>query len=848
MTAPVAVRIALRELRGGLSGFRIFLLCLALGVAAIAAVGSVRTAIQSGLEREASALLGGDAEMRFTYRHADEDELAWMAEHALEVSQVVDFRSMLVAGQERALTQVKGVDAAYPIYGALQLEPQMTVTEATEPRNGLAGIVAEQVLIDRTGLKLGDVVQLGTRDYELRAAIVYEPDGATAGFSLGPRVIVAEAELEGSGLLASGTLYESMYRLRLPEGTNLATLGRDTRAAFRDTGLRWRDSRNGTPSISRFVERLGSFLVLVGLAGLAVGGVGVSAAVRAYLDRKTETIATLKTLGASGQTIFAIYLIQIGLLALLGIAIGLVLGGAIPAILGPLLSADLPVPALFGVYPQPLIEAAFYGFMTALIFTLWPLARARDLRAAGLFRDAATANHSLPRPIYLILIAALTAGLISAVVVLSGIPLLAMGSAAGIVGSLMILAVAAAGLRRLARRLSRARVVRGQSAMRLALGSVGGPGGETTSVVLSLGLGLTVLAAIGQIDSNLRGVIQQDLPDVAPAYFFLDIQNEQLPGFKDIAVAEPGVDKVESAPMLRGVITRLNDEDPYKVIRERTSGEQTSHWVLRGDRGVTYADTPPEGAIITEGAWWDPDYSGPPVMAFAEEEALEMGIGVGDNVTVNILGREITAEIVALRVVEFRNMGINFVMTMNSGALSGAPHSHIATVYSTPEAEAPLLRNAAEAYPNITAIRVRDAIARVTDALNGLTTATRYGAAATLLTGFIVLIGAAAAGERRRVFESAVLKTVGATRRRILTSFALRSAMMGAAAGIVALAAGALGGWWVMTQVMDAEFRFAATSAIAIVTGGALASLLAGLAFAWRPLAVRPARVLRAQD
>ncbi|MHA3914287.1 ABC transporter permease [Halovulum sp. GXIMD14793] len=844
----VATRIAFRELRGGLSGFRIFLLCLALGVAAITAVGSVQKAIQTGLEREASALLGGDAEMRFTYRHVNAEELAWMNEQAQQVSQIVDFRSMLVTGDQRALTQVKGVDEAYPIYGEVKLDPPMPVTQALETRDGLAGLVAEKVLLDRLGLQPGDIVMLGAREYELRAALMYEPDGATAGFSLGPRVIVAEAALDGSGLLAAGTLYESSYRLRLDPGANLSALGIEAKETFRDSGLRWRDRRNGTPSISRFVDRLGAFLVLVGLAGLAVGGVGVSAAVRAYLERKTATIATLKTLGASGNTIFAVYLIQIGLLAILGIAAGVLLGAALPAMLGPVLSSNLPVPAMFGFYAEPMIEAAFYGLMTALIFTLWPLARARDLRAAGLFRDAATENHGLPRPVYLLLIGALAALLVLAVVTLSGIPTLAIGAAAGIVGSLFILSLAATGMRRLARRLSRSRAARGAPAWRLALGSVGGPGGETTSVVLSLGLGLTVLAAIGQIDSNLRGVIEQDLPDVAPAYFFLDIQNEQLPGFKQIATSEPGVDKVESAPMLRGVITKLNGEDPFKVLQERTNGAQTSHWVLRGDRGVTYADAPPEGATITEGAWWNKDYSGPPVMAFAEEEARELGIGIGDKVTVNILGREITAEIVALRVVEFRNMGINFVMTVNSGALAGAPHSHIATVYTAPEAEAPLLRAASDAYPNITAIRVRDAIERVTEALNGLTTATRYGAAATLLTGFIVLIGAAAAGERRRVFEAAVLKTLGASRKRILTSFALRSAMMGAAAGIVAIAAGALGGWAVMTQVMEASYRFDAVSALVIVLGGAFASLLAGLAFAWRPLGVRPARVLRAQD
>jgi putative ABC transport system permease protein len=216
--------------------------------------------------------------------------------------------------------------------------------------------------------------------------------------------------------------------------------------------------------------------------------------------------------------------------------------------------------------------------------------------------------------------------------------------------------------------------------------------------------------------------------------------------------------------------------------------------------------------------------------------------------TVNILGRDIAAEIVALREVSFENAGIGFVLTLSQNALAGAPHTHIATVYAEEAAEAAILRDVAGAAPNITAIRVRDALDQVANALASLAAATSYGAAATLVTGFIVLIGAAAAGERGRIFEAAVMKTLGATRGGILASFAIRAALMGLAAGTVAILAGALGGWAVMTLVMDSSYQFEPISALAIIGGGVLATLLAGLAYAWRPLAARPARVLRARD
>ncbi|MEY3005425.1 MAG: hypothetical protein RLZZ491_2601 [Pseudomonadota bacterium] len=839
----VAWRIAQRELRGGLKGFRIFLACLALGVAAIAAIGSVRAAIEAGLSREGARILGGDAEMSFTYRFADDAERAFMDAIAQRVSETVDFRSMVVvdrpSGPERGLTQVRGVDGAYPLYGSVGLDPPITLDDALAIRDR-PGAVMDRILMDRLALAVGDRFRLGTQEFELRAVLVEEPDGASGGFGLGPRTIVTLAGLAGSGLLAPGTLYDSQYRLALPVGADLAALSAEARARFEDTGLRWRDSRNGAPGVQVFVDRIGAFLVLVGLAGLAVGGVGVSAAVRAYLESKVETIATLKTLGAEGRTIFAAYFLQVGLLTLLGLALGLGLGAGLPLMFAPLIAAQLPIPIAFAVYPAPLAEAALYGALTALIFTLWPLARTEQLRAAALYRDAAGDARGRPRPIWWAVIAGLTAGLIGLATWLSGIETLALGTAGGILGALLVLALAARAIRAMSRRLARAGVLRGHTALRMALGSVGGPGSEATRVVLSLGLGLAVLAAVGQIDTNLRGAIQRDLPTVAPSYFFVDIQPDQLQGFLDRVHTDPAVSRVDTAPMLRGIITRINGQRAQEVAGD--------HWVIRGDRGVTYTTTAPPAAEIVAGAWWPDDYAGPPLAAFAAEEAAEIGLAIGDTITVNILGRDIEAEIAALREVRFENAGIGFVLTLSANALAGAPHTHIATVYADAAAEAQILRDVAGQAPNITAIRVRDAIDQVAAALRSLAAATSYGAAATLVTGFIVLIGAAAAGERGRVFEAAILKTLGASRGLILASFALRAAIMGAAAGAVAILAGGLGGWAVMTFVMDTSYRFEPVSAIAIILGGAVSTLIAGLAFAWRPLAARPARVLRARD
>jgi putative ABC transport system permease protein len=839
MTVRIAARLARRELRGGLRGFRIFMLCLALGVGAIAAVGTVRAAIEAGLAREGRVLLGGDAELRLTYRFADDAERAWLGENAAAWSEVVDFRSMAVADDgERGLTQVKAIDDAWPLIGVAQFDPPMDVGTVLAGQDGLPGAAMDPILIDRLQLEPGETFRLGTRDFVLMAALVREPDTINTGFGFGPRTLVRTEALVGSGLIGPGTLFDTAYRLILREGDNVQRLEQSLIDSLDDAGIRWRDASRAEPGVAVFVDRLGAFLVLVGLAGLAVGGIGVSAAVRAYLDGKTSVIATLKTLGAEGRVIFATYLFQSGALTLLGVIAGLILGAGAVLVAVPLMADRLPVPVVAAIYPAPLIEAAIYGILTASVFTLWPLARVERVRAAALYRGMGGESRAWPRLLPLLGFIASLAGLIGAAIWFSGTWQLALGAAGGIAGALLLLAVAGLLLRWIARMIARSRVVRGRTALRLALGAIGNPREGAVAVVLSLGLGLTVLASVGQVDANLRGAIASQLPDRAPSFFFLDIQPAQIDDFTARLAAFEGVADIDTAPQLRGVIGEING---------RGASTYGDHWVLRGDRGVTYAAV--QGPYtLTEGTWWPEDYDGPPLISFGAEEAAEIGLSLGDTVTVNVLGRDITGTIANFRELDFRTGGIGFVMVFSPNAFRGAPHTFIATAYAPEGSEGAILRDLGNAFPNVTAIAIREAAERVAEAFGALAAATSVAALATLATGFVVLIGAAAAGERARVFEAAVLKTLGATRGRILFSFALRSALMGAAAGGVAIGAGALAGWAVLEQVMDINYTFQLAPALLVVAGGVLAVLLAGLVFAWRPLSARPAGVLRAQE
>src|SRR6056297_995818 len=839
MSLSVAARLAGRELRGGLRGFRVFLACVILGVAAIAAVGTLRESVQAGLATQGAELLGGDAEIELTYRFASRTERLWMDDAATRVSEIADFRSMVVAGDARELTQVKAVDAAYPLVGAVGLAPDMPLADALAGTADLPGAVMAPVLATRLGIEVGDEFRLGDQRFTLMAEITREPDPSRAGFGLGPRTIVARTALDGSGLLAPGSLFTSRYRLDLPPGADLETLADRAETELSGTGARWNDARNASPRVAEFVTRLGAFLVLVGLSGLAVGGVGISAALRSYLAGKVQVIATLRSLGADQRTIFLTYFLQVGVLAILGILGGLILGVGLPVLLGPFIAARLPVPAVFAVYPAPMIEATLYSVLSVLIFTLWPRARAREVRAAALYREAAGARHGWPGTSYVLATLALLGLLLVAAALFSGNLMLTLWTAGGIIGALGALSLAALAVQRAARAL-RPRL-RTRPALGWALGAIGGPGSTAAPVMLSLGLGLTVLAAVGQIDGNLRRAIAGDLPERAPSFFFVDLQKDQMPWFLDRLETDPGVSRIDHAPMLRGIISRIND----RPAREVAPG----HWVVEGDRAISYAETLPARTTLTAGAWWGRDYTGAPQLSFAAEEAAEMGIGLGDEITLNILGRDITAPITSLREVDFSSVGMGFVMLMNPSALAGAPHTFIATVYADSQAaEEVILREVTDRYPNVTAINVRDALMRVTDLLASLASATSWGASVTLLTGFLVLIGAAAADARARTYEAAILKTLGAARAQIMTSIALRAILLGTAAGGVALGRASAGGWAVSRFVMDTPYTVIWPSALAIVGGGTAITLLAGLGFALGPLRARPARVLRARE
>ncbi|MBL8659496.1 MAG: FtsX-like permease family protein [Rhodospirillales bacterium] len=832
----LAWRLARRELRGGIAGFRVFIASLALGVAAIAAVGTLSAAIVGGLRADARALLGGDVELQLSQRSPGADEAAWMRANAAAVSDAIEMRAMARAGSFRSLIELKAVDGAYPLVGDVELDPPGPLADALANRDGLWGAVAEASLMAKLGLGLGDTVRIGDAEVRIRAVIAREPDRVANVISFGPRLMISAAALQTAGLVQPGSLYRHNIRILLPAGVSVADWTRSVRDTFPTAGWQLRDASAAAPGVRQFVDRLGMFLTFAGLSALLVGGLGVANAVRHYLAGKAETIATLKCLGAPGALVVHVYLLQALVLAAVGVSLGLVAGAGLPLALLTMLQAHVPIPVDVAVYPRPLLVAAAMGLLTALTFSLWPLGRAREVSAAVLFRGGVGDGDGRPRLRYRL-------GAVACAVALAGItvasaldPIFAAWFIVGAVLTLIILRAAGAGLMTVAAAWPRPR----SAALRLALSGLHRPGAPTPSVVMSLGAGLTLLVAVALLDSNLRAQIGERLPERVPAFFFIDIQDSQAAAFDAAIAAVPGAGAIERVPSLRGRIVAIAG-----VPVEQAAVDPDAAWAVRGDRALTYAPAAPADADIVAGRWWPADYAGPPLLSLDADLARGFHVGVGDTITLNVLGREITAEIASLRRIDWRAVPFDFAMILNPATLAGAPHTQIAAVYAPEGAEAAVERAVSDRFANITAIRTREALAAVSDLLDRIAWGVRGAAAVTLVAGALVLAGAIAADRQRRTFEAVVFKVLGATRARIAGSYLIEYGVLGLLTATIAAGLGVAVGWAVSAAVMDLAWTVHWGVVAATVATSIALTLALGFAGTWRILSRKASPYLR---
>ena len=845
---PLALRLALRDLRGGLRGFGIFLACIALGVAAITGVGSVSRSLSDGLAKQGRTILGGDVSFDLVQRAATPQEIGFFKkEGALAPVSVLRAMARRDDGST-ALVELKAVGDAYPSAGVAVLDPPTGLETALAKRGDTFGVVADAALEARLGLKVGDTFKIGSQAYVLRAVLVQEPDKLAAGIGFGPRVLMSDAGLAASGLIQPGSLVRRLYRVSLPDvGLNKPASDASVHAfvaeaakRFPEAGWEVRTRENVSPQFTKDLQRFTQFLTLVGLTALIIGGAGVANAIRGFVERKRPSIATMKSLGATGSYVFGLMLIEVMLIAGLGVAIGLALGIAMPFIAAWAFSTALPFPLLPSVYPAQIASGLLYGLWTALAFSLAPLGRAHDIPVSALFRDQIEPSARGLRRRYIAMVTVAGAGLVATILLLSQERMLALYYMAATAAGFIMLRLVAIVLMAVARKIPHSRHV----ALRLAIANIHRPGALTPTVVLSLGLGLALLVSLTLIDGNIRAQLNRTVPGETPSFFFLDIQGAQAGEFRSFLQAKAGDGALEFVPMMRGRITKVGDTPSAQV----KPGEKAA-WVLQGDRGITFSATIPSGSKLVKGAWWPADYAGTPLVSLESDIADGLGLKIGDTISVNVFGRTVTATIANTRKVDWRKFGINFVLVFSPNTFAGAPYSDLASVTfpKTGDAvrELTLLRDVAVAFPSVTSIRVKDALDAVASVVAQLATAIRGAASVALIASVLVLAGALAAGQEARLYDAVVLKTLGATRARLLGAFLLEYGIIGLSTAIFGVLAGGAAAYGVVAKVMNLEFVWLWPQALMAAFGALALTVLLGLLGTWRILGKKPAQYLR---
>lgn len=832
----LAWRIARREMRTGLRGFRVFLACLALGVASIAAVGSLSQSVTNGLMADARVLLGGDVSVLMQHLPIEDTERQYLAQRSQALSSVVEMKAMAQTDSHRALVELKAVDGLYPLAGAVTLEPASDLQRLLSKSDGAWGAVVERGLLAKLGLEIGARVRVGEAQFEIRAVIAKEPDRVASILNFGPRFMVSTEALPDTALVQQGSQIRYYDRILLAPTQDPKAFIKQLDEAFPHAGWRVHGPDNAAPGLQRFIDRLTQFLTFAGLTALLVGGIGVLGAVKSYLETKTSTIATLKCLGAPGNLVFQAYLLQVLTLSALGIAIGLVLGAALPFIGIELVRDQLPVAPQAGLYPFALFKAMIFGLLVTVTFALWPLAQARETPAANLFRTNVMPSTHWPRWSYRIAVLVGVLILGALVIIWAEERRFAYWFVMVSIASIFLLRAGASMVMFMARRAPRPN----NAMWRLVLANLYRPGTSTPGVVLALGVGLSVLVAVALIQGNLARQVQDSIPDQAPAFFFIDIQPDQVAAFDQTVLDVPGAHDLLRMPSLRGRIVAINGRPVDEV-----DIDSDVRWAVRGDRALTYAATPSDGSEFTDGAWWPEGYQGPPQISFDATVARGFGVGIGDTLTVNVLGRDITATITSLRMIDWRSLRFDFAIIFSPGTLEGAPHTHIAALKAPPSAEVEIERRVALQFPNISTIRVRDALDAANTIIQGIGAAITGTASVTVLAGIIVLAGTIAAARSRRVYDSVVFKVLGATRRQIMGAFLLEYGLLGLFTGMVAALVGTLISWAVIVQIMSMKWVFLPLEIVVTVGGAMIFTAVAGFFGTWRALGERAGAHLR---
>lgn len=837
------LRVALRDLRGDLRRFGILLACLALGVGTIAVVGSVGASMQQALARDARTVLGGDLEASLSYRAANAEERALFGRLGT-VSEVIQVMGRARGGGQSAFVSLRAVDENYPLLGSVEVETAgETASLATllSNRDGHFGAVVDSLLLDRMGLALGDLVSIGEAEFQLRGVLRTVPDQVTQGMQLGVPAMLSVEGLGATGILQPGVLAQFRYKMLLdpPGFTATAVTIRNT---FPDAGWSIASPSDATADLARFFDIFSRFLVIVGLSSLLVGGVGVSNAVSAYVTERQRSIATMRSLGATGGRILFHFLTQVMLLTLAGIAIGLVLGIVLTLIalpiLGGLLQLDLP-PVVDAV---SLMTAGGFGILIGFAFGYLPLHRAQTMKPALLFRSAGSVVEGVTRwrdvlnpALWLPLLLALGA-VYALAAVTTGRPLLVFYYGLGVAGAFLVLRAAAWLLQRVLRLLPPLP----NANIRNAVKAIHRPGAPAPVVIMSLGLGLALLLVISLVDGSLRRQLDSEsIPD-APSFVFMDLFEDESADLATFSTTDPRIESFEALPLVRGGVTAVNGTP----VADLPAPQPEYAFLYENEIPLSIAAELPVRSTVTRGEWWPADYAGPAQLSVFDRLRDALGLKLGDTVELTIFGEPVVATITNFRDYAWRSGSVNFGFVLSPGAVT-SPVSYLGLLKATPGSERDVQQALVDAYPELIFLPVGDAINALSSILGAVTNAVAVIGGLAVVSGLFVLAGAMTAGRKQREADAVVMKVLGASRGDVVRAYVIEYGVLGTLAALLAVALGLAGSWAFVTQILEINWYPDPLTIALVVVGAVLLTIAIGTITTWSALSVRPARFLR---
>jgi putative ABC transport system permease protein len=838
------LRVALVDMRGDLRRFAVLLACLALGVGTIAMVGGVGAALQNGLTRDARLVLGGDLEAQLSYRAANPDERALFGSLGT-VGEVIEVlgRGRVEGGS--AFLSLRAVDENYPLLGEVVIDgADAPPAELLAARDGVFGVVVNSLLLDRLSIGIGDMLTIGEAQFQIRGVLKSLPDQVTQGVTLGVPAMLSVAGLDTTGILKPGVLARYRYKLLLDAGTSFDAAAAAISTGFPDAGWDVHSPADATADLARFFDIFSRFLTIVGLSALLVGGVGVSNAVAAYISERQRSIATLRSLGATGARIMVHFLTQVMILTLLGIALGLLLGAVLTVaalpVIGNLLAINLPPQ----VDVQSLATAAAFGLLIGFAFAYLPLQRAQAMRPALLFRAAGAGSdgglhwRDLLRPTVAVPLLIAAAGIYGLAALTTGRPLLVLYYTLGVIAAFAALRLAAFMMQRGLKLLPPLP----HAGMRNAIKAIYRPGAPAPTVILSLGLGLALLLLIALIDNNLRHQLNGEVMADAPTFVFMDLFDDEAAELATLPQSDPRIESFRSTPMLRGAIESVNGTP----VAELGPLPEEFSFIFEGEIPLTFSASLPEQSTVLSGAWWRENHSGEAEVSVFERLRAPLRLKLGDELQFMIFGEPLTAKIANFRDYEWRGGNINFAFVLSPGAIEKFPLSYLGLLKARAGEEDAVQQSLVKAYPDLIFLPVGEALAAIAVVINAVVNAIAIIGGLALLSGLLVLAGAMAAGRKQREADAVVQKVLGATRGDVLAAYLIEYGLLGALSAVLAAALGVAGAWAFVTQVLEIDFALDPLLLVLVILGAIGLTIAVGALTTWSALSVRPAPFLRA--